>query len=111
MTSFELLQRALPEGQRGSVLWSFLNGAAAGLFAQTFTYPGDTIRRRMQNNGAGGAARTYDNSWHCARVIWRTEGVRGLFKGAYVNTLRVLPAAGTQFVGYEWLCTVLNARG
>jgi hypothetical protein len=51
-------------------------------------YPGDTVRRRMQNNGAGGAARIYRNSFHCSALIYRNEGMRGFFKGAWTNTVR-----------------------
>lgn len=100
MTSYEVIKRAGPQNGDG-VLWQLLAGAASGLLAQTITYPGDTVRRRMQNNGAGGTARTYRNSWHCAAEIWRREGTRGYFKGAWSNTLRAVPAAAFQFAAYE----------
>lgn len=104
MTSYELMKRATPDG----VLWQLLNGAMSGLLAQTFTYPGDTVRRRMQNNGAGGAARTYKNSWHCTTEIFYKEGMRGFFKGAWTNTVRAVPGAAVQFAAYEWSKKVLG---
>jgi len=100
MTSYELLKRASPGGGDG-LLWQLVNGALSGLLAQTVTYPGDTVRRRMQNNGAGGAPRTYRDSWHCCWEIATKEGARGFFKGAWTNTVRAVPGAAVQFAAYE----------
>jgi solute carrier family 25 phosphate transporter 23/24/25/41 len=107
MTSYEMIKRLGPENGSGT-LWQMTSGAASGLLAQTVTYPGDTVRRRMQNNGAGGAARVYNNSFHCARVMWEKEGVRGFFKGAMSNTLRAVPAAAFQFASYEYFKRLMN---
>jgi solute carrier family 25 phosphate transporter 23/24/25/41 len=101
MTSYEMIKRAGPDGGN-NVLWQLVAGAASGLLAQTVTYPGDTVRRRMQSNGAGGAPRVYTNSLHCARLMWEKEGVAGFFKGAWSNTLRAVPAAAFQFAAYEF---------
>lgn len=101
MTSYEMIKRAGPEGGNG-VLWQLVAGAASGLLAQTVTYPGDTVRRRMQSNGAGGAARVYRNSLHCASLMWQKEGAAGFFKGSWSNTLRAVPAAAFQFASYEF---------
>lgn len=107
MTTYELLQRASPEGGK-SVIWNLLNGAISGLVAQTVTYPGDTIRRRMQTNGAGGAPRVYTNSIDCTVKTWRREGVRGFFRGAWTNTVRCLPGAAIQFAAYEMMKKLLG---
>jgi hypothetical protein len=101
MTSYEMIKRVGPEGGSG-VAWQLVAGAASGLLAQTVTYPGDTVRRRMQNNGAGGAARVYRHSLHCASLMWKNEGAAGFFKGAWSNTLRAVPAAAFQFASYEF---------
>ena len=76
MTGYELMQRYSADYRKN--LWvQLFNGAMAGLIAQTLTYPGDTIRRRMQNNGAGGAPRIYRNSFHCTSLIMKNEGASG----------------------------------
>jgi hypothetical protein len=107
MTTYELMQRSSPSGG-SDLVWQLANGALAGLMAQTVTYPGDTVRRRMQNNGAGGAPRVYRNSFHCTAMIFQKEGMRGFFKGAWTNTVRCLPGAGIQFAAYEAMKKVLG---
>lgn len=129
MTVYELLQRAtetaLPpsssssnssssssgqaqgQGHRG-IWWTLFNGAMAGLAAQTVTYPGDTVRRRMQTNGAGGSARVYKNSIDCTVKMLKNEGLKGFFKGAWTNTVRCLPGAAIQFAAYEACKKVLG---
>ena len=98
MTSYELFKRATPGD---TIFWQLVNGAMSGLIAQTITYPGDTVRRRMQNNGAGGAPKVYRNSFHCTAEIWKKEGTKGFFKGAWTNTVRAVPGAAVQFAAYE----------
>ena len=100
MTSYEMLKRAGPDEGKG-MAWQLVAGAVSGLLAQTITYPGDTVRRRMQNNGAGGKARVYTSSLHCLTEIATKEGYRGFFKGAWTNTVRAVPGAAVQFAAYE----------
>lgn len=105
MTIYSLLRRQAPVGEDGTtpLQWSILAGAGAGLVAQTITFPGDVIRRRMQTNGAAGAERLYKNSWHCTRVTVQREGWLALYKGLSTNVLRCLPGAGIQFAAYDTL--------
>jgi len=106
MSLYEICKRFCPTipDQSGKIspFWSMTAGAAAGIIAQTITYPGDTIRRRMQTNGIGGHARTYTNSWDCCVKTWRHEGYRGFFKGCWANTVRAIPGASIQFVMYDY---------
>lgn len=41
---------------------------------------------------------------HCVASIFREEGPRGLFRGAWALMLRDTPTLGLYFVTYEWLC-------
>ena len=59
-------------------------GGAAGLFAQTATYPLHVVRRRMQ---AGDVH--YTSTWHGLRSIYSTEGVAGgLYKGLTLTFIK-----------------------
>ncbi len=83
---------------------TLLAGALAGIFSQTLTYPGDTVRRCMQTNFQN----KYANAIDCAKKLIKTEGLRGLFRGFYVNTVRSIPGAAIQFSSYDYLKKSLN---
>ena len=91
-----------------SALWKLVSGASAGAVAQTITYPGDVVRRRMIVNGMGGGARLYSSSADCCAVILRKEGVRGFFGGFIVNLIKALPSAALSFWAYDSLKAVLS---
>eukprot|EP00802_Teleaulax_amphioxeia_P017013 Tamp_17154.p1 GENE.Tamp_17154~~Tamp_17154.p1 ORF type:complete len:379 (-),score=38.46 Tamp_17154:275-1375(-) len=75
------------------------SGAIAGLIAQSSTYPLDLVRRRMQTEGfvlsqgrqgvgLQGAATEYCSIGGTFRIIWRQEGLPGLFKGLSMNWIK-----------------------
>ena len=101
-------------GYRGNFLGNIgrmmVAGAFAGMTAQTITYPGDTIRRRMQSNGIGGRKRIYKNSWQCFTKVIADEGIVGLFQGLGINIIRGIPGAAIQFAAYETLKSLLGAE-
>lgn len=113
MTFYELFKRRLEaradeQSVARNQLDKLLSGAAAGVIAQTVTYPGDTVRRRMQMNGMGGEAKMYTNSWDCAVKLVKREGPGGLFNGLKANLIRCLPGAAIQFYAYDTLCAQLE---
>lgn len=64
------------------------------LFAQALCYPFDTVKRRMQLNGAKGHKNIYKGDYDCFTKILKDEGaVKGLYAGFSVNLVRCLPAA------------------
>lgn len=98
-------------------------GGLAAVAAATATYPLDTIRRRMQVNGArggfsaepaagagadgGGGPRAprYSGYVDCLSQTLRAEGLRGLFRGWHVACLKIVPGAAVQFAAYDLLRT------
>jgi hypothetical protein len=87
----------------GSALVKLACGASAGVCAQSLTYAGDTVRRRMQTDGAGGRARRYGGMVDCFVQVYRAEGVRGFFRGLHINCVRAVPGAAIQFLAYDSL--------
>ncbi|CAO3617430.1 unnamed protein product [Cunninghamella blakesleeana] len=76
-----------------------LSAATAGIITATLTNPIWVIKTRLQLQGNN---RRYGNSFECIMHIFRSEGIRGLYKGMSASYLGV--AEGTiQWVIYEQL--------
>ena len=77
---------------------NLLMGGAAGTMAATACYPLDTIRRRMQMRG-----QVYASQADAFATIWRTEGLRGFYRGWAANSLKVIPqVSGGQGARKSW---------
>jgi hypothetical protein len=86
-------------------------GAAAGIAAQTASYPLDTLRRRLQVSGAPGTAIKYRGYLHCLQhMMQHPDGLmRQLFRGWGINCLKTAPGAAVQFVMYDLLRLVVTS--
>eukprot|EP00941_MAST-03F_sp_MAST-3F-sp1_P002290 g2290.t1 len=113
MTFYELLQRfALDKLHlESNTVVKLCCGASAGIAAQTITYAGDTVRRRMQTDGAGGTSKKYNGMIDCFRQVYRSEGFRGFFRGLHVNCVRAIPGAAIQFLAYDTIKKILGLDG
>lgn len=78
-----------------------LAGACAGIATQTATYPGNTMIKRMQSNGAGGKPKVYASTFDCIRKIMGKEGVGGFYRGLGLNVIKGIPNAMIQFMAYD----------
>lgn len=71
------------------------------------TFPLDLVRRRMQVEGAGGRARVYKTGlMGTFKLIFKTEGIRGLYRGLLPEYYKVVPGVGITFMIYETLKTL-----
>jgi len=78
-------------------------GTLAGLFAQIFTYPFDTVRRRLQVNGAVGIEKFYTGTIDCIGKMFKKEGFGAFYLGFVPNLIKFAPAAAIQFAAYDFL--------
>ena len=76
---------------------------------QAVSYPIDTVRRRMQLNGAPGQAVTYRSYWHVFKSMAVAEGPRSFYRGLGVNCLKTAPGAAIQFLAYDLIRSGLLA--
>ncbi|XP_042296296.1 solute carrier family 25 member 47 [Sceloporus undulatus] len=89
-----------PAGQDKPGLWAvLLSGGCAGVVAWGAATPMDVLKSRMQADSEG--QRKYSGLIHCARDSIREEGLRVLFKGLGLNSLRAFPANMVVFFTYE----------
>ncbi|XP_070608353.1 solute carrier family 25 member 47 isoform X1 [Erythrolamprus reginae] len=81
-------------------LWAvLLSGGCAGVLAWGTATPMDVIKARMQADGDG--QRKYTGLVHCVRDSIKEEGLRVLFKGLGLNSLRAFPSNMMIFLTYE----------
>lgn len=78
------------------------SGAVAGLVAQTFSYPLEVIRRRMQVGGAVGDGHRM-GILETSRKVWFERGFRGFWVGLTIGYIKIVPMSATAFFVYERL--------
>ncbi|KAI0041003.1 mitochondrial carrier [Auriscalpium vulgare] len=101
--AYEALRGVITPPGKSSVWRKLSCGALAGSISQTLTYPFDVLRRKMQVVGmnSGALGYKYNGAFDAARVIIRTEGMRGMYRGLWPNLLKVAPSIATSFFTYE----------
>lgn len=132
--SYDAFRSLVPQDERARRQWWFpLSRLAVGLSAAvagaSLTYPLDTLRRRLElerspvlpkaidlsvtSDGGPGAKPARRLAWRprWARVLGhvvREEGALSLYRGFWVNVLKLAPAASAQFVLYDVLRSALT---
>ncbi|XP_055607898.1 mitochondrial thiamine pyrophosphate carrier-like [Uranotaenia lowii] len=79
---------------------NFAGGAFSGTFSALFVMPFDVIKTRLISQDPKGAS-GYTSSWHAARHIYVTEGLRGLYRGFGPALLHMAPLTGGQYLFYN----------
>lgn len=82
-----------------SVYHSLVASTGSKLVASVATYPMQVARTRMQERFADG--QRYGRFDRAFLYIFRTEGIRGLYRGLSANIIRVTPQAAVTFITYE----------
>lgn len=82
-------------------------GAFAGLVGQSFAYPLDIVRRRMQTEGVLTEVK-YPSIRHTVKYVFSTEGLRGLYKGVSMNWIKGPLAVTISFNTYETVIQFLR---
>jgi len=97
---FDSVKPLMPSAYRDNLFANFLLGYTVTVVAGLASYPIDTVRRRMMMTS--GEEVKYNGSIHCAREIFRLEGIKSFFKGAGANILRGI-AGALVISGYDRL--------
>ncbi|CAG5185838.1 uncharacterized protein ALTATR162_LOCUS11416 [Alternaria atra] len=74
----------------------FLAGATGGLASFVVSAPTELVKCRAQV-----ATSATTTSWSVARDVWRTEGIRGLYYGGGITSVRDAVGYGFYFWSYE----------
>jgi solute carrier family 25 citrate transporter 1 len=92
-------------GEKLGAVGTFAMGGLAGLITVYVTQPLDTIKTRMQSIEA---QRTYGNSFRCAALIFKQEGVLTFWSGALPRLARLVLSGGIVFTLYEKSMDMMN---
>ncbi|CAC9699289.1 mitochondrial carrier protein, putative [Plasmodium sp. DRC-Itaito] len=84
-------------------LYSSLAGSLSNLTSLIIVFPGDTVRKRMMNNGIDNKNYIYKNTLHCIKNIYYAEGIRNFYHGLFPSMLKCIPSGAIQFMSYEIL--------
>lgn len=91
-----------PEGAKDpTAIGKLAAGAVSGAVAQTCTYPFDVLRRRFQINTMSGMGYQYSSIGDAVRMIVKTEGMKGMYKGIVPNLLKVAPSMASSWLSFE----------
>ncbi|CAE6513438.1 unnamed protein product [Rhizoctonia solani] len=78
-------------------------GAGTGILASLIATPTELIKIRQQANTSTG---TQPSAWSVAKDLWRSHGVRGLYRGISSTAMRDM-SYGTYFATYEGMQRLL----
>lgn len=85
-------------GEKLSTPATFGIGAVAGLITVLVTQPLDTIKTRMQSLEA---KKNYGNSFRCAALIFKEEGILTYWSGVLPRLARLVMSGAIVFTMYE----------
>jgi|TARA_B110000977_G_scaffold123278_1_gene158185 solute carrier family 25 phosphate transporter 23/24/25/41 len=91
-----------------SVCKSLLAGGIAGGVSRTAVAPLERLKILQQV--AGSSTKNYNGVWNGLSHIWKSEGIKGMFKGNGANCIRIVPNSASKFLAYEYLEGALLAR-
>ncbi|KAH8819637.1 mitochondrial tricarboxylate transporter-like protein [Xylogone sp. PMI_703] len=94
----QLAQSYTAPGEKLGTVATFGIGGMAGLITVYVTQPLDTVKTRMQSIEA---RQLYKNSFHCAALIYKNEGILTFWSGALPRLARLIMSGGIVFTMYE----------
>jgi len=77
-------------------------GATAGMSYNFLFFPADTIKSRMQTVSVNSIAKRA-RFWEEGTAIWRSYGVRGLYRGCGITVARSAPSSAFIFIIFDAL--------
>ncbi|XP_078169132.1 mitochondrial adenine nucleotide transporter ADNT1-like isoform X1 [Carex rostrata] len=82
-----------------SICKSLVAGGVAGGISRTAVAPLERMKILLQVQNSHNIK--YNGTIQGLKYIWRTEGIRGLFKGNGTNCARIVPNSAVKFFSYE----------
>jgi len=96
-------KKSIGKDESLSVIEYLTISSIAKLLASFSTYPHEVIRTRLREQRSGSK---YKGPLHGMLVVFREEGLKGLYGGLSAHLLRVVPNAAILFLTYELTLSV-----
>ena len=103
---FAKLYRSKYSDKHG-VAASLIAGGWAGVLCWLAVMPFDVFKSQIQ---ADLGQEEYRGMWGCAAKTYKKFGVRGLYTGAVINSIRAFPVNAVTFVFYSQVLRLLNKQ-
>ncbi|UNI22434.1 Pyrimidine nucleotide transporter, mitochondrial [Purpureocillium takamizusanense] len=90
--------------------WTGNMGAAGGakLIAAVLAYPHEVARTRLRQVPLDGGRPKYTGLVQCFKLVWKEEGLMGLYGGLTPHLMRTVPSAAIMFGMYEGILRLFN---
>ncbi|KAK4092329.1 hypothetical protein Purlil1_3582 [Purpureocillium lilacinum] len=90
--------------------WTGKVGAAGGakLIAAVLAYPHEVARTRLRQVPLDGGRPKYTGLVQCFKLVWKEEGLMGLYGGLTPHLMRTVPSAAIMFGMYEGILRLFN---
>jgi hypothetical protein len=86
------------------------SGALGGMCYWFFPFPFDVVKSKIQTGTHGLAAGTSVNVPNVLQHVFRTEGIKGLYRGCGITVARAAPSNAILFVAYEMTMRALRGQ-
>lgn len=108
LTTYDCVKQMLlrEEGWEDNARTHACASLAAGVVAAVLGTPADVVKTRCMNQKCDpvtGRGLVYRSSFHCLSKVVREEGVRALWRGCFLNWLRMAPWSLTFYLSFEHL--------
>ncbi|KAJ6789433.1 hypothetical protein PWT90_00234 [Aphanocladium album] len=93
-----------------SVEWTgnFGSAGVAKFVAAILAYPHEVARTRMRQAPMANGQLKYTGLVQCFKLVWKEEGLMGLYGGLTPHLLRTVPSAAIMFAMYEGILRLCN---
>lgn len=81
---------------------TMLGSAVSGMLARIPCHPLDTVKARLQVQTGATHTSPYKNFAQALGAVFRSEGIRGLYRGIGITFFGSAPASVLYFTTYEW---------
>ncbi|KAG8379939.1 hypothetical protein BUALT_Bualt07G0141800 [Buddleja alternifolia] len=105
--TYAILSRAFDQNTKADDPPSYkgvtLGGIGTGAIQSLLLSPVELVKIRLQLQSKTDTLANQSGPVHIARIILRTQGLRGIYRGLGITVLRDAPAHGVYFFTYEYI--------